>query len=130
MSGVTKTRHTYTFDDDKLNKFGFADVKHIIYNELEGSLHSGKLCQSLLQKVQGLNVNVLTGTEITHYEEDNNGVRIYTNKGFDVKASKLLVCTNGFAKQLLPKTGYCTCTWSNNRNISCSFIEIQRNISL
>ena len=57
----------------------------------------------LLQIVEGMGVNVLSGVEIDRYEENNDGITIFTNKNVALKADQLLICTNGFARQLLPQ---------------------------
>jgi glycine/D-amino acid oxidase-like deaminating enzyme len=83
-------------------ELGLSEVSHLIYNKLEGVLHPGKLCQLLLRKVQEAGVTVLTDMEILQLEEHSMGVSIQTSKGITLETEKLLVCTNGFARQLLP----------------------------
>jgi gamma-glutamylputrescine oxidase len=100
---VLGRRKIYKFDDDKIKDFGLTEVGHIISNDLEGSLHPGKLCQLLLQLVQGMGVNVLSGVNIDRFEETNDGVTLYTDRSLTFKADQLLICTNGFARQLLPQ---------------------------
>src|SRR5689334_5831456 len=80
LAPVTQTRSTFTFADNAIQKFGFTGIEHIIYNDLEGSLHPGKLCQGLLQQVQAMKVNVLTATTIDHFEETSSNVIVHTNK--------------------------------------------------
>ena len=89
--------------DKKIKKFGFRHVLHLIENKLEGYLHSGKLCQSFLQLVQQAGVTVLNSIEIKGHEQIGEHVVLYTNHHVHLTCSKLLVCTNGFAKQLLPE---------------------------
>lgn len=49
-----------------------------------------------------MGVNVLSGIEITHFEQNSGGVTLFTNRQLNLTANNLLICTNGFAKQLLP----------------------------
>lgn len=100
---IFKIKEVFEFKDDKIKDFGFAGFQHMIYTEPEGQLHSGKLCQSLLQKVQSMGVNVLPATEITYFTESKEGVTVFTDKNFSIHAGKILICTNAFAKQLLPE---------------------------
>jgi glycine/D-amino acid oxidase-like deaminating enzyme len=96
-------KKTFRFDDDAIDAFGFNGIGHVIANDLEGSLHPGKLCQLLQTTVQGMGVNVLTSTTITNFDEHADGVRLFTDKHFELKCDCFLICTNGFAKQLLPE---------------------------
>lgn len=103
LRSIFKTKNLFEFRDDKINDFGFEGVQHLIYTEAEGQLHSGKLCQALMHKVQSMGVNILQATEIVYFTESENGVTVHTNKNATIHAEKILICTNGFAKQLLPE---------------------------
>lgn len=100
---ITDTKKTYRMADAKISSFGFGKTAHLVENRLEGSLHSGKLLQALLQKVQGMGVTVLNGIEITGLETSGKGVEISTAHHFTLTASKVLLCTNAFTKKLLPE---------------------------
>jgi hypothetical protein len=65
---ITGKKKTYKLVDENIESFGFGDTKHLVKNNLEGYLHSGKLVQALLSKVQGLGVQVFTQTEIKSFE--------------------------------------------------------------
>ncbi|HUQ65752.1 MAG TPA: FAD-dependent oxidoreductase, partial [Flavitalea sp.] len=103
LSRITGVKKVYRFANDKIDEFGLADVGHIIENELEGALHPGKLCDALLRLVQTMGVNVLSGLSIEGYEENNNEIKLYTDRGVTLRSEQLLICTNGFARQLLPQ---------------------------
>lgn len=75
----------------------------MIFNQAEGQLHTGQLMRTLLDKAQSLGIRSLGGITVTNYSELNNKVQLLTDKGWEINASKLLIATNGFAKQLLPK---------------------------
>lgn len=100
---IVKKKKLYRFANEKINEFGLHEVGHIISNGLEGCLHPGKLCQSLQQLVQGLGVNILAGISVATFEENEKGITVSTHNGMSFDAEQLLVCTNGFAKQLLPE---------------------------
>lgn len=103
ISPVIGEKKTFRFADNKIKEFELAEIGHIIANDHEGCLHPGKLCRMLLQLVEGMGVNVLSGVEIDRYEENNDAVTIFTNKDVALKCDQLLICTNGFARQLLPQ---------------------------
>ena len=96
-------KNIFRLADKQINRFGFNHVSHLVRNKLEGYLHSGKLCQALLQLVQEAGVTVLNAIEIKGHEQIGEHVVLYTNQHVHLTCSKLLVCTNGFAKQLLPE---------------------------
>jgi glycine/D-amino acid oxidase-like deaminating enzyme len=75
----------------------------MVENRFEGYLHSGKLVQALLQTVQGMGVQVFPGVEIKGFEKDRDNVILTTNHSFSFTTRQLLVCTNAFAKELLPE---------------------------
>ncbi len=102
LEPVTGKKKVFRKDDTKIEAFGFKNVDHLVENRLEGYLHSGKLCQVLLQLVQGLGVTVLPVTEVLSYEKLGDSYVAATNHGISLTADQMLVCTNAFARQLLP----------------------------
>ena len=102
LNEITGKKRTFKQVDKKINALGLHQVTHLIENRLEGYLHSGKLCQVLLQAVQSMGVTVLNAVEISGFEKVNDQVVLYTNQLIHLKCNKLLVCTNAFARQLLP----------------------------
>jgi glycine/D-amino acid oxidase-like deaminating enzyme len=99
---ITAAKKTYKKVDERISTFGFAHTTHLVKNNLEGYLHSGKLVQALLHRVQGMGVQVLNGITITETIQKENGIQLATNQSFNFTTSQLLVCTNAFAKDLLP----------------------------
>jgi len=100
---ITGSTKAFRLNDPLIGDFGFEGVDHLIENRLEGQLHSGRLCQSLLQLVQSMGVVVLNNIEIKHFESLPGAIELHTGQGFSLRASHLLVCTNAFARQLLPE---------------------------
>jgi len=103
LKKIVKLQKTFRMADHKIAGFGFAGIQHLIENKAEGQLHAGKLCQALLKQVQTMGVTVLNDIEIKSYEKVNGHVLLHTNYPFSFTASQLLVCTNAFARQLLPQ---------------------------
>jgi len=98
-----KDQKTFRIADKKIKNFGFKQTSHLIESRAEAQLHSGKLLQALLQKVQSMGVTVMTQTEVKGYEKANGKIIIQTNLPVTLTTDQLLICTNGFASQLLPK---------------------------
>ena len=103
LKDITDTKKTYKRVDERIATYGFANTVHLVKNNLEGFLHSGKLVQGLLQRVQSMGVQVLNGITITNIGQKDNGVELITNQPYHFTASQLLICTNAF-KDLLPDT--------------------------
>ena len=103
LQPITKTKQTFNLIDSKIPDFGFGKTKHLIKNKLEGYLHSGKLVQALLQKVQSMGIQVFTDTEIKTTEKINGQIELRTNQHFHLITKQVLICTNAFAKDLLPE---------------------------
>ena len=98
-----KDQKTFRMADKKIKAFGFKQTSHLIESRAEAQLHSGKLLQALLQKVQGMGVEVLTQTAVKGFEKTNDKIILQTNLPVTFSATQLLICTNGFASQLLPE---------------------------
>lgn len=99
---ITGTKKTYRLADAAISNFGFGNTAHMVENLLEGYLHSGKLVQALLQKVQGMGVQMFSGVALKRFEKNKTGLQITTNQPFTFSTTQLLICTNAFAKELLP----------------------------
>ena len=103
FKSITDKKKTYKLVDETISTFGFGNTKHLVKNNLEGYLHSGKLISALLSKVQGMGVQVFTQTEIKSFEESGDFVQLYTNHSLNISTKQMLICTNAFAKNLLPE---------------------------
>ena len=72
----------------------------VIYNRLEGSLHTGKMMQQLIQKVTRAGVEIRWNCPVQQTQPDGH---VMLAGGAVLKASQVLLAVNGFASQLLPK---------------------------
>jgi glycine/D-amino acid oxidase-like deaminating enzyme len=103
LKKIVGLQKTFRMANDKLSGFGFAGIRHLIENKAEGQLHSGRLCQALLKLVQSMGVTVLNNIEINSYEKVNGHLLLHTRYPGSFTATQLLVCTNAFARRLLPQ---------------------------
>jgi gamma-glutamylputrescine oxidase len=103
LKKITGEQKTFRLRNDKISAFGFAGVRYLIESPTEGQLHSGQLCQALLRLVQSLGVGILNNIDITGYEKVNGHLLLHNQHSFPLIASQLVVCTNAFARQLLPQ---------------------------
>jgi len=103
LKKITDEHKTFRLQNEKLTAFGFAGIQYLVESRTEGQLHSGLLCQALLRLVQSLGVTILNNVEITGYEKTGGHLLLHTQHPFPLVAAQLLVCTNAFARQLLPQ---------------------------
>jgi len=103
LKAITGLDHTYTLKQDKIQQFGLGKSAFLIENPCEGSLHSGKLLQKLLEKCHELEVEFLFGTEVGNIEETANKMEVCLSGDLSVKADKVIYCTNAFTSRFLEK---------------------------
>jgi glycine/D-amino acid oxidase-like deaminating enzyme len=104
LKSITSAKKTFRREDDQIAAFGFGNTAHLVKNTFEGSLHSGKLVQALLRKIQAMGVQVFNGLAVTGFESEPDGVDVRT-ASLRFTTKQLLLCTNAFANELLPKAG-------------------------
>lgn len=85
----------------QLANFGFAGFTSAIDNTLEGSIDTGKMYHALCAKAQDAGVRVLNGIQVNTIVPSSSGVQVDTTHG-SLNTERVLVCTNGFARKLLP----------------------------
>lgn len=91
----------YQIKDDKIKEFGFKNVDHLIFNPYEAQIHSGKMMQALINKCKSVGINFLFGAEVKKIEEQSVQLDIGT-ESINLPTKKIIVCTNAYAKDLLP----------------------------
>jgi|Laugrefbdmm110sn_1035136.scaffolds.fasta_scaffold03988_1 glycine/D-amino acid oxidase-like deaminating enzyme len=92
----------YTNASKDIQKLGFQGIDALAFNQLEGQLNSAKLVLALQKAVQAKGVQILFSTEVKKFKSHKKGVTITTNLEAPLETKQFLVCTNGFAKQLIP----------------------------
>jgi gamma-glutamylputrescine oxidase len=103
LKKITDEQKTFRLRNDRIAEFGFAGIQYLIESRTEGQLHSGQLSQALLRLVQSQGVTILNNIDITGFEKVGGHLLLHTQHSFPLIASQLLVCTNAFARQLLPQ---------------------------
>lgn len=83
------------------NNFGFEEISGIIKNQYEGQIDTGKMMTSLLHLARDQGIHLLNNVDVLNIEDSATGVLIETESVGTVKASQVVVSTNGFAKKLL-----------------------------
>ena len=80
----------------------FGGVKNAIGQMSEGAIQTGRMLLSLQELARQHGVLVLNGVNVSGWKETGKGV-ILTIQQEDFLFEKAVVCTNGFAKDLLPE---------------------------
>ncbi|MBL7796112.1 MAG: FAD-binding oxidoreductase [Saprospiraceae bacterium] len=99
---ITGHPETYKIVDDRLPGFGFRGVNHLILNQPEGQVHTGKMMASLLHKAAEHGIQIFNGINLVRLEDSSLGVELETDTGWVLRVPRVLVAVNGFAKTLLP----------------------------
>jgi glycine/D-amino acid oxidase-like deaminating enzyme len=72
-----------------------------IYNELEGSIHTGRMMRGLKECCIALGVEFFNGLNVDELHLLGNKVVVKVEGG-EIEPHRVFVCVNGFAKKLLP----------------------------
>jgi gamma-glutamylputrescine oxidase len=103
LEPILGLENVYRNADASIPSFGFDRVKHMLLNAAEGQIDTGLMMEALILKVKEAGVQILNGLHITGFQPENKGVSFQTENGYSFRSKRLLICTNGFAKQFLPE---------------------------
>jgi glycine/D-amino acid oxidase-like deaminating enzyme len=102
MSDITGLVETYSVADERVSTFGLGEASHLILNQAEGQINTGKMMAALIKKANDVGVEIYCGINIKNAHTSLSGVELETDLGWSIKAAHVLVAVNGFAKKLLP----------------------------
>jgi hypothetical protein len=94
--------------EQQIDPFGFKDVEHMIVNELEGTVDTGKMMKSLIDLAVETGVSIFNGCEVKGYTVSGDKCILDTNIG-EIMSARVVVATNGFAKSLIPEADVQPC---------------------
>ncbi|MDP4637879.1 MAG: FAD-binding oxidoreductase [Crocinitomicaceae bacterium] len=100
IEAITGEKKVYSEDHGLSKKFNFQGIETSINNRLEGQINTGKMIHTFYQKAIEKGIKVLFGIEVLSFESTENKVLINISQG-EITARNLLICTNGFAAQLI-----------------------------
>lgn len=103
MHSITGVADTYQIaSKEKSRSWGFNDVPHLIWNSLEGQIHTGSMMAAWMRLAQQHNILLLNGLHIDSIHPESDAVVLQTGAGWEMRVPALVVTVNGFAKRLLP----------------------------
>jgi len=92
----------YKVANDEVKLFGLKRIKHLILNTAEGQIDTGRMIDVLTKKVRSLGVEIINGFDVKKIEDNESNVDIVSKEGIEINSKRVIIATNGFAKQLLP----------------------------
>lgn len=102
-------RDAFSLCDEKIAEFGFnlSFTKHLIKNNLEGELHTGKMMRSLIDLCLSKGIEIKTGCEVSKVEEVKAEVRVVVNhlhlrEEIVFRTPRVIICTNAFTQHFYP----------------------------
>jgi glycine/D-amino acid oxidase-like deaminating enzyme len=102
LKNITGKQKTFQLNDSRIKSFGLGGSHHLIENKLESQLHSGKLLEALVQLVHSEGITILTQVDVKKMQVLPDRVELETSLPLMMRTEQVLVCTNAFAKTLLP----------------------------
>lgn len=96
-------RSVFEWDDTAVAHFGLRPGHHLVKTDLEGPLDSGALMSTLLRKVQAAGVLFRPNCSVVGLEDLPSGVQVMINGGEVLRAANVVLCTNGYARQIFPE---------------------------
>lgn len=102
VASIIGKKEVYQNVDQQIGNYGFAGVSNLLVNTAEGQIDTGKMVKALIAKARALDIEILNGLTIDTLDSTSGEVVLALSNGWEIKVPKVLVCTNGFAKELLP----------------------------
>jgi glycine/D-amino acid oxidase-like deaminating enzyme len=103
LESITSSKTTFSNADHLISKFGFDKVSHLVWNNEEGQIDTGKMMKTLLKLANLKNIDIYFGADVRAIEDDGTNVALRLQSDMAITTKKVLVATNGFAAQLLPE---------------------------
>lgn len=95
-------KDVFRWDDAAIAGFGFKGIHHLVRTDREGPLDTGLLMGTLLRKVLAEGIFFRPRAEVTALEETPAELTLRLKDGDGLKAANVVICTNGYARELLP----------------------------
>lgn len=103
MKDVIGLRNVYSVDRDKIKESGLTGFSYCIRNRYEGQVNTGLMMQNLLDKAQRAGIIILNNIQVEKIQSAKKEAVLLCADSPAIKAKKIIVATNGFARILLPQ---------------------------
>jgi len=102
ISPLIGIKTVYKDATNQIKQFGFKGIKGMIVNLAEGQIDTGKMMSALVAKAHEAGVLIINMFDVVNIEDQNNSVAIHSKDDIIVSSGRVLICTDGFSKTLLP----------------------------
>ena len=89
----------YRLQPNLQNTFGFEGFSHVVQNQFEGQLDTGKLMYGLWKYCAERGVRIITGATVLNYNAQPSSIEVNTTD-YSFQCKSLALCTNAFSKEL------------------------------
>jgi gamma-glutamylputrescine oxidase len=103
MADITQLKETFIPANRALKTFGFDGVNHMIKNRFEGQINTGKMLMELVTSAWKKGIYILNNTRVESFMDLGEKVELVLDNRMTIYSKKVLICSNGFARQLLPE---------------------------
>jgi len=107
MLSALFNKPAFEIQNEKIKTFGFDEksLAGLVYNQYEGQIDTGKMMKSLLAYARSLDVEIITGAEVSELNDNGKSVKLKLNESrndtFEITANKVACCTNAFTNKLV-----------------------------
>jgi len=102
LFSITKTEKTYEKLDTKNAFMGMLGIQGAIKNTVEGQINTGQMMERLLKIAKDMGVIIFFGIDIRKIINYNEPSLVLADDEM-ISVRNLILCTNGFAKDLIPE---------------------------
>lgn len=92
----------FRWDNGAIVRFGLQGVDHLVRTDLEGPLDTGHLMGTLLRKVLSEGIFMRPKADVVGIDDGPADVTIRLKDDDELRAARVVICTNGYAQQLVP----------------------------
>ena len=101
LKPITGLNETFKINHAKIEDSGMKGFRYCIENLAEGQINTGLMMRKLLDFAYRLDILIFNHIEVSSINDTNNEVEINCKNNLILKSDKVIVATNGFAKELL-----------------------------
>jgi glycine/D-amino acid oxidase-like deaminating enzyme len=92
----------YQKANHRIKEFGLK-IPYMLENSMEGQIDTGKMISSLIALATGMGIIILNNCMVNTIEDTGSSVSLKINNSTEINVQKVIIATNGFAKQFAPE---------------------------
>jgi glycine/D-amino acid oxidase-like deaminating enzyme len=95
---ITEREKTYEWCNEKIEKLGLKEFSSMIFNNIEGGIHSANALIKLESIVKSMGIKIIYGEDVINYDKKSDIVIITSRSIF--KTKRAIFCINAFSKNI------------------------------